>query len=96
MTVMHVLRSRELAIEVACRFFDLGRHDALEVGPMLGPREENVLDHSAIQQIHETWPTSKTGTHLEISVRQSLKRGDHRTGRGGSLRSPDQRSRSLR
>ena len=47
MTVMHVLRSRELAIEVACRFFDLGRHDALEVGPMLGPREENVLDHSA-------------------------------------------------
>ena len=58
---MHVLRSRELAIEVACRFFDLGRHDALEVGPMLGPLEENVLDHGAIQRIHETW-TTKTGT----------------------------------
>ena len=65
MTVMHVLRSRELAIEVACRFFDLGRHDALEVGPMLGPREENVLDHGAIQRIHETRATSKTGTHLD-------------------------------
>ena len=61
LTVMHVLRSRELAIEVACRFFDLGRHDALEVGPMLGPLEENVLDHGAIQRIHETW-TTKTGT----------------------------------
>ena len=65
MTVMHVLRSRELAIEVACQFFDLGRHDALEVGPMLGPREENVLDHSAIQRLHETRATSKTGRNLD-------------------------------
>ena len=52
-TVMHILRSRELAIEAACRFFDRGYHDALEVGPMLGFRQGNVLDEGGIRQIQE-------------------------------------------
>jgi hypothetical protein len=69
---MHVQRSRELAIEAACQFFDLGRHDVLEVGPMLGPREENVLDYGAIRRIRETWLTSKAGTHLDKSLTESF------------------------
>ena len=57
-TRMHILRSRELAIDVACRFFDRGCHDALEVGPMLGPREGNVLDERDIRRIQETGTAS--------------------------------------
>ena len=57
-TRMHILRSRELAIDVACRFFDRGCHDALEVGPMLGPREGNVLDERDIRRIRETGTSS--------------------------------------
>ena len=53
-TIMHILRSRELAIDAACRFFDRGHHDALEVGPMLGSREGNVLDQGDIRRIRET------------------------------------------
>jgi len=41
-TVMHILKSRELAIDAACRFLDRGHHDALEVGPKLGSREGSV------------------------------------------------------
>jgi hypothetical protein len=52
--IMHILKSRELAIDAACRFFDNGYHDALEVGPMLGSREGNVLDQGDIRRIHET------------------------------------------
>lgn len=48
-TIMHILRSRELAIDAACRFFDRGHYDALEVGPMLGSREGNVLDQGDIR-----------------------------------------------
>ena len=53
-TIMHILKSRELAIDAACRFFDRGYQDALEVGPMLGSREGNVLDQSDIRRIQET------------------------------------------
>ena len=53
-TVMHILKSRELAIDAACRFLDRGYRDALEVGPMLGPREGNVLDQRDIGRIQET------------------------------------------
>ena len=52
-TVMHVLKGRELAIDAACRFFDRGYHNSLEVGPMLGSREGNVLDEGDIRQIQE-------------------------------------------
>ena len=52
-TVMHILRSRELAIYAACRFFDRGYHDALELGPMLGFRQGNVLDEGDIRQIQQ-------------------------------------------
>jgi hypothetical protein len=53
-TVMHILKSRGLAIEAACGFFDRGYRDALEVGPMLGPRAGNVLDQGEIRRIQET------------------------------------------
>jgi hypothetical protein len=53
-TVMHILKSRELAIDAACRFLDRGHHDALEVGPKLGSREGSVLDRGEIQRIQET------------------------------------------
>jgi hypothetical protein len=52
-TVMHILRSRELAIAAACRFFDQGYQDSLEVGAMLGPREGNVLDEGDIRRIQK-------------------------------------------
>ena len=52
-TVMHILRSRELAIDAACRFFDRGYHDALQVGPMLGSRDGEVLDQEDIRRIQE-------------------------------------------
>jgi hypothetical protein len=59
-TVMHILGGRELAIEAACRFFAGGHHDALEVGPMLGSREGNVLDQGDIRRILETRTSSPT------------------------------------
>jgi len=59
-TVMHILRGRELAIDAACRFFDRGYHDSLEVGPMLGSREGNVLDQRDIRRIQETRTSSRT------------------------------------
>ena len=48
-----VLRNRELAIDAACRFFDRGYHDALQVGPMLGSRDGEVLDQEDIRRIQE-------------------------------------------
>jgi hypothetical protein len=60
-TVMHVLKGRELAIDAACRFFDRGYHDSLEVGPMLGSREGNVLDEGDIRRILETRTSRPTG-----------------------------------
>src|SRR6516165_4509675 len=59
-TVMHVLKGRELAIDIACRFFDHGYRDLLEVGPMLGSREGNVLDEGDIQRIQEARRSSPT------------------------------------
>ena len=53
-TVMHIFKGKELAIDVACRFFDRGYHESLEVGPMLGSREGNVLDQGDIRRIRET------------------------------------------
>ena len=52
-TVMHILRSRELAIDAACRFFDREYHDALQVGPMLESRDREVLDQEDIRRIQE-------------------------------------------
>ena len=59
-TVMHILKGRELAIDVACRFFDRGYHASLEVGPMLGSHEGNVLNEGDIQQIQEARRPSPT------------------------------------
>ena len=57
-TVMHIFKRRELAIAAACGFFSGGSHDALEVGPMLGTREGNVLDERDLQQIQSATPAS--------------------------------------
>jgi hypothetical protein len=57
-TVMHILKGKELAIDVACRFFDRGYPDSLEVGPMLGSREGNVLDEGDIRRIREARTSS--------------------------------------
>ena len=58
--IMHILKGRELAVEAACRFFARGHHDALEVGPMLGSREGNVLDRGDIRRIQEARTSSLT------------------------------------
>ena len=63
-----VLRNRELAIDAACRFFARGYHDALQVGPMLGSRDGEVLDQEDIRRIQEgrtSRPTAvaKLGRH---------------------------------
>jgi hypothetical protein len=55
---MHIFKRRELAIAAACEFFNRGCHDALEVGPMLGTREGNVLDERDLQQIQSATPAS--------------------------------------
>ena len=59
-TVLHILRSRELAIDAACRFLDRGYHGSLEVGPMLGPREGNVLAEADIRRIQKAGRSSPT------------------------------------
>jgi len=50
-TVMHVFKGRELAIAAACEFLDRAPRDALEVGPMLGEREGELLDEHDLQRI---------------------------------------------
>jgi hypothetical protein len=59
-TVMHILRKREVAIDVACQFLDRGYHDSLEVGPMLGLREGNVLNEADVRQIQKARMSSPT------------------------------------
>jgi hypothetical protein len=70
-TVMHILKSRALAIDAACRFFDRGYDDALKVGPMLGSREGNVLDLGDIRRIQET-STSRPTTATKPDRRHSF------------------------
>ena len=53
-TVMRVYRDRSSAIEAACRHLD-GDHEGLEIGPMLGSREGNVLHEQAIRD-HKSAP----------------------------------------
>jgi hypothetical protein len=59
-TVMHILRKREVAIDVACQFLDLGYHDSLEVGPMLGFPEGNVLHEADVRRIQKARMSSST------------------------------------
>ena len=74
-TVMHIIRNRELAIDAACRFFDRGYHDSLEVGPMLGAREGSVLNQGDIRRIQET----RTSRPTEVA------KPDHRRSFWGGL-----------
>lgn len=48
-TVMLPYRSRNLAIKAALRFLDDGRD--VEVGPMVRPREGNVLTADDLQRV---------------------------------------------
>jgi hypothetical protein len=59
-TVMHILRKREVAIDVACQFLDLGYHDSLEVGPMLGCLEGKVLHEADVRRIQKARISSPT------------------------------------
>jgi len=70
-TVMHILRSRELAIDAACRFFDRGHYDALQVGPMLGSRDGEVLDQEDIRRIQEG-RTSRPTAVAKLDRRRSF------------------------
>jgi hypothetical protein len=70
-TVMHILPSRELAIDAACQFFDRGYHDALQLGPMLGSRDGEVLDREHIRQIQEG-RTSRPTAVAKLGGRHSL------------------------
>jgi hypothetical protein len=63
-----MLKGRELAVEAACRFFARGHHDALEVGPILGSREGNVLDRGDIRRIQKTRTSSQQLWRSEIVV----------------------------
>ena len=47
-TVMHIYTDKNSAIKAACHHLD-GDHERLEIGPMLGPREGNVLHEQAIR-----------------------------------------------
>lgn len=57
-TVMHIFKRRELASAAACEFFRRGFHDALEVGPMLGTREGNVLGERDLRRIESATPAA--------------------------------------
>jgi hypothetical protein len=58
--VMHIFKRRELAIAAAREFLDRGYRDALEVGPMLGSREGNLLDERDIRRIWDKNPGAAT------------------------------------
>jgi hypothetical protein len=59
-TVMRMLRTREVAIDVAYQFLDLGHHDSLEVGPMRGFRERNVLHEADVRRVQRDRMSSPT------------------------------------
>ena len=73
-TVMHILKDRELAIDATCRFFDRGYHKSLEVRPMLGSHEGNVLDEGDIQRIQEARTSHQQRWRSQIVVTHF---GDH-------------------
>ena len=52
-TVMHVFKRRELAISAAREFIDCGYRDALEVGPMSGDLEGQLLKEQDLRQIRD-------------------------------------------
>ena len=60
-TVMHIFKGKELAIDVACRFFDRGYHESLEVGPMLGSREGNGPGRHSTDPRDRDAPTNSRG-----------------------------------
>ena len=57
-TVMYIYRDKQSAIEAACRHLH-GDHEDLEIGPMLGPREENVLHGQAIRTAYKQQPLGR-------------------------------------
>ncbi len=59
-TVMHIFKRKEHAIAAAREFIDRGHRDALEVGPMLGSLEGNLLDERDIRRIWDENPGAAT------------------------------------
>jgi hypothetical protein len=51
-TVMHVCDSRASAIGAACRLIAEGSDDDIEVGPMLGLRQDNVVKSDELHRIY--------------------------------------------
>jgi hypothetical protein len=56
-TVMRVFGTQDLAVDAACRFLDEGSDNRIEVGPMVGPREGNVLHAHDLRRIYESRET---------------------------------------
>jgi hypothetical protein len=67
-TVMHIFKREEHAIAAACKFLNHGHHDALEVGPMLGSLEENLLDERDIRRIWDKNPGAATPDSVAPAV----------------------------
>jgi hypothetical protein len=55
---MHIFKRRENAVVAACEFLKRGYRDALEVGPMSGNPEGQLLNEQDLRQI----PDKSMGT----------------------------------
>jgi hypothetical protein len=67
-TVMHIFKRKEHAIAAACKFLNHGHRDALEVGPMLGSLEGNLLDERDIGRIWDKNPGAATPDSVAPAV----------------------------
>ena len=67
-TVMHIFKREEHAIAAACKFLNHGHRDALEVGPMLGSLEGNLLDERDIRRIWDKNPGAATPDSVAPAV----------------------------
>jgi hypothetical protein len=54
---MRVFGTQDLAVDAACRFLDEGSDNKIEVGPMVGPREGNVLNAHDLRRLYESRET---------------------------------------
>jgi hypothetical protein len=50
--IMYVFKSKDLAIDAARRLLDIGCDNGIEVGPMLGPLEGNLLSADDLRRIY--------------------------------------------
>jgi hypothetical protein len=52
-TIMHIFKRREHAIAAACGFLNRGYSDTLEVGPMSGNPEGQLLNEQDLKRIRD-------------------------------------------